>query len=123
MRKRKNESVEFEDYIWTALRRRFPAKLGWEREQERPLRTGGRADYTLHRQKYGKNERAVVEAKNVKELTISHVDQVDQYARTYHATHRIIAVPKGTKVSEEAKNYLDDLKIDLLRTRFRKRAK
>lgn len=121
MRKRKNESVKFEDYIWDSIRRRFPAKLGWEEYQERTLKTGRRVDYTLHRQKYGRRQRAVIEAKNVKELTLAHVEQLDDHARTYHATHRVIAVPKRTKVSDEVKDVLHYLGIDLIRTRFRRR--
>jgi len=59
----------------------------------------------------------------VGELTIGHVDQLDDYARTYHATHRMIAVPSGTFVSDDVNDHMDDLEIDLMRTRFQKRVR
>ena len=115
---RKTESVEFEDYIWPTIRRRFPQRLGWEIEQEKTLSNGSRVDYALWRYNRGKKQKAVIEAMNVKELLRRDVDHLDEYARTYYATHRLIAVPMGTIVSDMVRDYMDELEIELVRTRF-----
>ena len=118
MKKRKRKSVEFEDYIYTNLRKKFPAYLGWNIEQERTLKDKSRADYCLWRVKYGKRERAVAEAKNVSELTKTHIDQLDHYARKYHASYRYIYIPSKTYVDKSVREYTNALDIVIVRTRF-----
>jgi len=121
MSKRKKRSVEFEDYIWPSVRRRFPEKKGWNIEQERALKDGSKADYCLSRVKYGKKERTVAEAKNVSELTKAHIDQLDHYARQYYASYRLVYIPSKTYVDKSVRDHAQDLDIDIVRTRFRKR--
>lgn len=118
IRKMKRESIEFEDYIYPNLRRKFPEHLGWNIDQERTLKDGSRADYCLWRVKYGKRERAVAEAKNVFVLTKAHIDQVDHYARKYHASYRLVYIPSKTNVDKTVREYANDLDIDIVRTRF-----
>lgn len=118
MRKRKRKSVEFEDYIRPNLRRKFPAYLGWNIEQERTLKDASRADYCLWRVKYGKRQRAVAEAKNVSVLTRAHIDQLDHYARKYHASYRYVYIPSKTYVDKSIREHADDLDIVIVRTRF-----
>jgi hypothetical protein len=118
MSRRKKESVDFEDYIYADLRRKFPAYLGWGFEQERTLIDGSRADYCLWRVKYGKKERAVAEAKNVVELTAAHLDQLDHYSRRYHASYRLLYIPSKTFVDGFVRDYADELSIQIVRTRF-----
>ena len=118
MRKRKRKSVNFEDYIYPNLRRKFPARLGWNIQQERTLKEGSRADYCLWRVKYGKKERAVAEAKNVSVLTRAHIDQLDHYARKYHASYRYIYIPSKTYVDKSVREYAKALGILIVRTRF-----
>lgn len=103
MKKRKRESVKFEDYVYSNLRRKFPASLGWNIEQERSLKDESRADYCLWRVKYGKRERAVAEVKNVKNLTINHINRLDHYARKYHASYRLIYIPSKTHVDNSVR--------------------
>lgn len=118
MRKRKKKSVEFEDYIRPNLRRKFPAYLGWNIEQERTLKDASRADYCLWRVKYGKRQRVVAEAKNVSVLTKAHIDQLDRYARKYHASFRYVYIPSKTHVDKSVREHADDLDIVIVRTRF-----
>ncbi len=118
MRKRKRESVKFEDYAYSFIRRNFPASLGWVIDQERTLKDGSRVDYCLYRLKYGKNERAVVEIKNVRNLTIYHINQLDHYARTYHASYRIVCIPSKTYVDDSVKEHADSLDIEIVRLRY-----
>jgi len=118
MSRRKKESVDFEDYIYADLRRKFPLYLGWNFEQERTLMDGSRADYCLYRVKYGKKERAVAEAKNVVELTTSHLEQLDHYSRRYHASYRLMYIPSKTSVDSSVRDYADNLSIQIVRTRF-----
>jgi len=118
MKKRKRKSVEFEDYIYANLRKKFPAYLGWNIEQERTLKDKSRADYCLWRVKYGKRERAVAEAKNVSELTKTHIDQLDHYARKYYASYRYIYIPSKTYVDKSVREYTNALDIVIVRTRF-----
>jgi hypothetical protein len=117
MRRRKREAIRFEDHIYPTIRRRFPAHLGWNIEQERTLKDGSRTDYSANRVKYGKKERAVIEAKNVRELAKAHVDQLDHYAWRYHATDRLVVIPAKTKVPREVREYANDLAIDIVRAR------
>lgn len=118
MRERKRESVEFEDYIYSHLRKEFKPSLGWNIEQERTMKDGSRADYCLWRVKYGKRERAVAEAKNVTELTKAHINQLDHYARKYRASYRYIYIPSKTYVDDSVREYADELDIVIVRTRF-----
>lgn len=118
MRKRKRESVEFEDHIYPNLRKKFPAHLGWNIEQERILKDGSRADYCLWRVKFGKRQRTVAEAKNVSVLTKTHIDQLDHYARKYHASYRYVYIPSKTYVDKSVRKHADDLDIVIVRTRF-----
>jgi hypothetical protein len=110
---RKRDSVDFEDHVWQMVRREFPEKLGWQMFQERRISEGSRADYALYRVKYGKRERAVVEAKNVIMLKPNHVEQLDRYAREYHASYRQIVIPAGTEIDDRARDMLEDLDIKL----------
>jgi hypothetical protein len=114
-RRRKRASVRFEDYIYGNLRRKFPARLGWTIEQERPLRNGTRPDYILYRVKYGKKERVVAEAKNVEILTINHINQLDHYARRYHASYRLIYIPSKTYVDRSVRQHANELAIEIVR--------
>jgi hypothetical protein len=114
--KRKRASVRFENHIFPCIRRRFPAGLGWIIEQERTVKDGTRADYVLYRVKYGKKERVVAEAKNVSSLTRNHIDQLDHYARQYHASYRLICIPSKTDVDISVKEYADSLDIEIVRT-------
>jgi negative regulator of genetic competence, sporulation and motility len=116
-RKRKRASVRFEDYIYGNLRGRFPARLGWVIEQERTLLNRKRPDYVLYRVKYGKRERVVAEAKNVKVLTINHINQLDQYARRYHASYRLIYIPSKTYVDSSVRQHANALDIEIVRVR------
>jgi len=118
MSKRKRAAVKLEDYAYSCVRRRFPAYLGWSMEQERTLKDNSRADYCLWRVKYGKKERAVVEVKNVKYLTKGHIDQLDHYARKYHASQRLICIPSKTWVDSLVREYADDLAIEIVRLRY-----
>jgi len=118
MKKRKRESVKFEDYVYSNLRRKFPASLGWNIEQERSLKDESRADYCLWRVKYGKKERAVAEVKNVTNLTINHTNQLDHYARKYHASYRLIHIPSKTHVDNSVREYADELGIEIVRLRY-----
>jgi len=59
---------------------------------------GTRPDYVLYRVKYGKRERVVAEAKDVRVLNINHINQLDYYARRYHASYRLIYIPSKTYV-------------------------
>ena len=132
MRRRKNESVKFEKSIRPSLRRLFPLKKGWEIKYQKTLENGLRVDYFLRNTKYAKERYVVVEAKNVRELTISHVRQVEKYQRTFRVSlshvnlqHHVdfIAVPSGAKVSKEVKAELKFVGIKVIHTRFRKRAR
>lgn len=114
----KRKSVEFEDYIYPNLRRKFPAHLGWNIEQERTLKDASRADYCLWRVKYGKRQRTVAEAKNVSVLTKAHINQLDHYARKYHASYRFVYIPSKTHVDKSVREHADDLDIVIVRTRF-----
>jgi hypothetical protein len=114
-RRRKRASVRFEDYIHNHLRRRFPDRLGWNIEQERTLLNGTRPDYVLYRVKYGKRERVVAEAKNVRVLTINHINQLDHYARRYHASYRLIYIPSKTFVDSSVRQHANALEIEIVR--------
>jgi len=114
--KRKRASVRFEDYIYDDLRRKFPAKKGWNIEQERALPDGTRPDYVLYRVKYGKRERVVAEAKNVSELTLNHINQLDHYARRYHASYRLIYISSKTYVDSSVREYAYSLGIEIVRS-------
>jgi hypothetical protein len=118
MKKRKKDSMDFEDYAYSYISRNFPAYLGWNIDQERILKDGTRVDYCLSRVKYGKNQRAVVEVKNVNSLTKNHIDQLDHYSRKYHATYRLLLIPSKTNVDEAVKEYADDLAIEIVRLRY-----
>lgn len=118
MRKRKKDAVKCEDYVYSYVRRQFPASLGWNIEQERTLKDGTRVDYSLSRVKYGKKERAVIEVKNVGSLTKYHIDQLDHYARRYHATYRLVCIPSKTVVDYTVRQYARDLLIEIVRLRY-----
>jgi len=114
-KRRKRASVRFEDYIYGNLRGSFPARLGWNIEQERMLRNGKRPDYVLYRVKFGKRQRVVAEAKNVKVLTLNHINQLDQYARRYHASYRLIYIPSKTYVDNSVRQHANSLDIEIVR--------
>jgi len=118
MQRRKLKSVKFEDYIRPDVRRKFPLYLGWNIDQERAVRDGTRPDYVLYRVKYGKKERAVIEAKDVAVLTKAHVEQLDHYCRIYHATYRLLYIPQRTFVDSVVREYAYDLGIQIVRTYF-----
>jgi hypothetical protein len=118
MSERKREAVDFEDYAYAYIRRRFPARLGWKIEQERTLKDSTRVDYCLWRTKFGKKERAVVEIKNVDTLTCANIDQIDHYARQYHASYRLICVPLKTLIDDSVGEYANDLVIEIVRLRY-----
>lgn len=117
-KRRIKKAIQFEGYIRNLLRRRFPAHLGWQIEKQRDLDIDGRADYVLYRVKYGKRERAVAEAKNVKELKLSHIDQIDRYARRYHASYRLLIIARKTVVPPELRHQSRRIGIDIVRTQF-----
>ena len=124
MRRRKNESIKFENHIRKSIRRRFPRKKGWEIEQERTLRNRLRADYVLSNTKNTKKRFAIVEAKNVRELTDGHVRQLEEYCKAFrNVKDRLIAVPSGTKISKEVRANLKKAGIKVIHTRFKKRAR
>jgi len=118
MQRRKRRSIKFEDYIYDDIRRKFPLHLGWNIDQERSVRDGTRPDYVLYRVKYGKRERAVVEAKDVAVLTKAHIDQLDHYCRIYHASYRLLYIPQRTFVDSAVREYAYSLDVQIVRTYF-----
>ncbi len=65
-------------------------------------------------------EKAVADAKFVKELTSRHVDQVESYKETANAQKAAIFVPKKTKIPETVKEKAGDSDIKIIRKRARR---
>jgi len=108
--------IEFEDYVYDAISRNFPARDGWGIEPQKELRVGIRVDYVAFRD----SERAVIEAKDVQVLTLDHVDQVLDYRSEYKAQWAIIYIAADTEVSESVRGYADLHGVKIIRTVWRR---
>ena len=107
---------EFKEYIYRAIRRRFPRRLGWRVEPKKALKSGDVVDWVV----YMGNERGVIEAKDKAALTLDDLTRVASHRRGYRAELAIIYVASDTRVPEEVGAKADDLGIKIQRTRWKR---
>ena len=63
---------DFENYVYTSVRRNFPAGDGWAIEPKKRLAHGGIVDWVVYRG----TQRAVIDVKDKLTLTLDHIEQV-----------------------------------------------
>lgn len=87
-------------------------------ESQHTLQTGKRPDYFAIA-KANPQQKAVADAKFVKELTPQNVKQVADYKGTTGAQRAAIFVPKKTKISEAVRQKANDEGIKIIRKKAR----
>lgn len=108
----------FEQYSWPTIRRNFPLQAGWDLLGEQLTLSGGRRpDYILYNER--SSELAVVECKDVSQLTTTHINQAVEYANEIVADHVEVLIAGDTSVSDAAKELADEEGVRIRRLRWR----
>ncbi len=91
---------------------------GYKVKPQQTLETGKRPDYVAV-SKENPQQKAVADAKFVKELTPQNVKQVEGYKTTLSAKKAAIFVPKKTRIPRKVRAQAADSDIEIIRKRAR----
>ena len=91
---------------------------GYKVKPQQTLPTGERPDY-LAKQIGNPQQKAVADAKFVKELTPQNVEQVASYKGTAKAQKAAIFVPKKTRIPRAVRQQAQDEDIEIIRKQAR----
>ncbi len=109
---------DFEEYSWSAIRRNYPLYMGWELLGEQlTLASGKRPDYVLYNEYT--EEIAVIECKDVRKLTSTHIDQAVEYADEIAADYTEVVIAGDTQVGFWAQELAEAEDIYIRRLRWR----
>ncbi len=109
---------EFKEHSWSTIRRNYPLSVGWELLGEQfTLPSGKRPDYVLWNEYM--EEFAIIECKDVANLTATHIGQALGYAYEIAADNVEVFIPSDTEVSYGAQELAEDEDVYIRRLRWR----
>ncbi len=109
---------EFEEHSWSTIRRNYPLNVGWELHGEQfTLPSGKRPDYVLWNEYT--EEFAIIECKDVTNLTATHIDQALGYAYEIAADNVEVFIASDTEVSYGAQELAEEEDVYIRRLRWR----
>lgn len=112
------EGKVFEKYAWPTVRRNYPRWKGWVRFEQARLPSGLRPDNVLLNE--DTEDIAVIEMKDVAELTEAHLLKVEGYMVEIGADAGFVVIAWDTEVPRRVRRYARRKEITIRRTWWRR---